>query len=101
MKKIFFKILGIVLSLIICYQHFSYASTILHDPIEKSRPIAFTVGFILVVILVISAISFFALKSIIKKQNKSGYDTGTLDNSNNKKIEKKKILLNLSFIFVL
>ena len=97
MKKIFFNILGLVLSLIICYQHFSYASTILHDPIEESRPIAFTVGFILVVILVISAISFFALKSIIKKQNKSGYDTGTLDNSNNKKIEKKKNIV--EFIF--
>ena len=97
MKKIFFKILGIVLSLIICYQHFSYADVVVVDQIEESRPIAFIVGLILVVVLVISAISFFALKSTVKKQNKSGYDTGTLDNLNNKKIEKKKNIV--EFIF--
>ena len=100
MKKIFLKILGVVLSLIICYQHFSYADFIDHsivDPIEESKPIAFIFGFILVVILVISAISFFALKSTVKKQNKFGYDKETLVNSNNEKIEKKKNTI--EFIF--
>lgn len=99
MKKIFFKILGIVLSLIICYQHFSYADLIVPiiDPIEESKPIAFRVGFILVVVLVISAISFFVLKSTVKKQNKSGYDTEALADSNNEKIEKKKNTI--GFIF--
>ena len=89
MKKFSKRIIEIVFILILSYQQFSYADIIIeeirHDPVANFRPIAFLIGFIGVIVLLISAISFFCLKGTVKKQNISEYDC-----ENFKDIEKKK-----------
>lgn len=87
MKKILGRILGIISVLILGYQQFCYADVISIEPIDEFRPIAFFIGFIGVVVLIITAISFLSLNATIKKQNEIGQ---SVDSENNEKIEKKK-----------
>lgn len=87
MKKNSGRILGIISVLILGYQQFCYADLITIEPIDEFRPIAFLIGFIGVIVLIITAISFFTLKSTIRKQNETGQ---SLESENNEKIEKKK-----------
>ena len=89
MKKILTRILGIIFVLVIGYQQVCYA-----DVIDTSdvlfTPLAFLVGFIGVIVLVVSAISFFALKSTVNKQNGVDYDKEKLNSLSEEEITKKK-----------
>lgn len=87
MKRILGKILGIISVLILGYQQFCYADVISIEPIDEFRPIAFLIGFIGIIVLIITAISFFTLKSTVRKKSEAGYGFG---NDDNEKIEKKK-----------
>lgn len=90
MKKFLGRIFGMISILILGYQQFCYADLITIEPIEpidEFRPIAFLIGFIGVIVLIITAISFFTLKSTVRKQSETGYSFG---NDDNEKIEKKK-----------
>lgn len=97
MKKNFRRISGIILMLFLYYQQFSYA-VIITNPVEELifnvyyyfKPIALLIGFISVIVLMISALSFFSLKSTIKKQNMPGYDSENLVTLNSEDIEKKQ-----------
>ena len=84
MKKILERIFGIALILILGYQQFCYADMMATEPIDLFQPLAFFIGFIVVVVLVITAISYFAFKSTIRKQSVTG------NNLNNQEIEEKK-----------
>ena len=87
MKKFLKRILGIISVLIIGYQQFCYADVVVIEPIDEFRPIAFLIGFIGVIVLIITSISFFALKSTIKKQSEPEFN---FENANDEKIEKKQ-----------
>ena len=90
MKKIIRKILGMTLTLIFSYQVFSYADVILIEPIDKFKPIALLIGFIGVIVLVVSTISFFALKAKIKRQKNSENDKEEINSLSEEEIAKKK-----------
>ncbi len=90
MKKVLTKILVTIFVLIIGYQQFSYADVVVIDSAFYFAPIAFLAGFIGVIVLVISAISFFSLKMTVKKQNMVDYDREKLAILNKEEIEKKK-----------
>lgn len=91
MKKFFKRTLGISSVLILGYQQFCYADVISTSPTEiLFVPLTFLVGFIGVIILIISAISFFSLKATVKKQNTPGYDNEKLSTLSLEEIEKKK-----------
>lgn len=87
MKKILRKIVGIIFVLILEYKQFCYADVISIEPGERFMPIAFVIGFIGVIVLITTAISFLELKATIRKQNETGQNS---DNENNEKIEKEK-----------
>lgn len=89
MKKFLERTLGIISILILGYQKFCYADLIVSDPVDDSKPIVFLVGFIGIIILIISAISFFSLKATIKKQNMLGFDSEKLKGLSADEIEKK------------
>ena len=91
MKKFVGRILGIISVLIFGYQQFCYADVISTSPTEiLFVPLTFLLGFIGVIILIISAISFFSLKATIKKQTMIGYDNEKLATISTEEIEKKK-----------
>ena len=90
MKKIIRKILGMTLTLIFSYQVFSYADVILIEPIDKFKPITLLIGFIGVIVLVVSTISFFALKAKIKRQKNSENDKEEINSLSEEEIAKKK-----------
>ena len=71
MKKFIGRILGIISVLIFGYQQFCYADVVYPSSTETIF-ISFTylLGFIRVIILLISAISFFSLKETVKNQKK-------------------------------
>ena len=83
MKRILERIFGIALILILGYQQFCYADVVSINPIDEFRPIAFFIGFIAIVIFIITAISSLALKSTTKKENVS-------INENELEIEEKQ-----------
>lgn len=91
MKKFFKRILGIISVLILGYQQFCYADVISTSPTEiLFVPLTFLVGFIGVIILIVSAISFFSLRATVKKQNTHDYDSEKLSTISTEEIEKKK-----------
>lgn len=91
MKKFVGRILGIISVLIFGYQQFCYADVISTSPTEiLFVPLTFLLGFIGVIILVISAISFFSLKATVKKQSMPEYDSEKLTTLTSEEIEKKK-----------
>ena len=90
MKKVLTKILVTIFVLIIGYQQFSYADMVVNDSEIYFIPIVFLVGFIGVIVLIISAISFFSLKITVKKQNMVEYEGKKLATINKEEIEKKK-----------
>ena len=85
MKKTLIKIMGIILILILDYQQFSYADVVVIEPIDVFRPISVLIAFIGVIVLIVTAISFFALKSAIKK----GEDS-EITGLNDEEIKKKR-----------
>lgn len=89
MKKFLKRIVGIFLILILGYQQFSYADVIVDQPIDLFLPIAFLLGFIVVIILVVSAISFFILKSTV--------ENGDMKEANTKKVN---IFLNIIYMCI-
>ncbi len=103
MKKVLTKILVTIFVLIIGYQQFSYADVVVIDSAFYFAPIAFLAGFIGVIVLVISAISFFSLKMTVKKQNMVDYDREKLATLNKEEIEKKenKILIILYIVEII
>lgn len=91
MKKFVGRILGIISVLILGYQQFCYADVISTSPTEiLFVPLTFLLGFIGVIVLIISAISFFSLKATIKKQSTIGYDNEKQSTISTEEIEKKK-----------
>lgn len=89
MRKFLERIFGIISILILGYQQFCYADVIVSDPVDDIKPVVFLVGFIEIIILIISAISFFSLKATIKKQNMPGFDSEKLKVFSADEIEKK------------
>lgn len=89
MKKIIGKILGIIFVLILGYQQFSYADVVSTEELYF-EPLAFLLGFIGVIILIISAISFLCLKVTVKKQTMQEYNNENSKTLSTQKIEKKK-----------
>ena len=91
MKKIFKRILGIIFVLILGYQQFCYADSIVPSTSEiLFAPLTFLLCLIVVIVLIIFAISFFCLKATVKKQRMQGNDSEKLDALSQEKIEKKK-----------
>ena len=84
MKKYFERIIGIIIVLIIGYQQFCYADVIDINPIVYFIPIFFFIGFIGIIVLITTAISYFLLIAISRKQNEA---KNVLDNE---EIEREK-----------
>ena len=102
MKKFLERILGIISVLIFRYQQFCYADVITIDPVEEIKPIAFLIGFIGVIILIISAISYFCLKATIKKQDKQKDDNENSKVCGSEKIENKnKLIQKIIYVLVI
>lgn len=89
MQRFLRKVLEMVSILIVGYQQFCYADVIVNDPVDDIKPIIFLIGFIGIIILIISAISFFSLKATIKKQNTPGFDSEKLKTISTEEFEKK------------
>ncbi len=91
MKKFCKRILGIITVLVLGYQQFSYADVISTYSTQIGFvSLTFLVGFIGVIILIISAISFFSMKATVKKQSMPEYDRQKLKTLSPEGIEKKK-----------
>lgn len=92
MKKFVERILGIILILVLGYQQFCYADMIDTPSTAELlfEPITFLVCLIGVIILIISAISFFSLKATVKKQNMVEHDSNKSKTLSSEEIEKKK-----------
>ena len=99
MKKFFLRILGIFSILILGYQQFCYADVMPTTSEILFVPITFLVGFIGVIILLISAISFFSLKATVRKQNIPEYDSDKLKKISSEEIENKKNKIQRRFYF--
>ena len=95
MKKFIGRIIGIISVLILGYQQFCYADMIGYEPIDNFTPYAYLIGFIGVIVLVISAISFFILKSTVKKQSIPEYGNEKLNTVNSEKLEKNKNIIQI------
>ena len=89
MKRFLRKVLEMVSILIVGYQQFCYADVIVNDPVDDIKPIIFLIGFIGIIILIISAISFFSLKATIKKQNTPEFDSEKSKTISTEEFEKK------------
>lgn len=90
MKRIIKRILGIILILVLCYQQFSYADVVVtYDTIDYIMPIILLIGFIGIIVLMITAISFFCLKASVKKQNISSYNDILAEKKKKDKIERR------------
>lgn len=89
MKRFLRKVLEMVSILIVGYQQFCYADLIVNDPVDDIKPIIFLIGFIGIIILIISAISFFSLKATIKKQNTPEFDSEKSKTISTEEFEKK------------
>jgi len=89
MKKVLGKIVGIILGWILVYPQFCYADVV--DTIDITfTTVPFLIGFIGVIILLVSAISFFCLKATVKKQNMPDYVGEKTDILDTEEIEKRK-----------
>ena len=100
MKRFLGKILGIFSILIIGFQHFCYADVIA-SPTEILFPVAlpFLIGFIFVIGLIISAISFFSIKATVKKQNLPESESKKSKILSPEEIEKKKNKIH-NFVYI-
>lgn len=89
MKQRFKKILGVLFALILVSSKFAYADVV---PIGVEsiiyKPWEFLIGFICIIILVISAISYLNLKATIKMQKLPGTDESLFISE--EKIKRKK-----------
>lgn len=87
MKRIIKRILGIILTLILGYQQFLYADVVTYE--SYVMPTISLIGFIGIIVLMITAISFFCLKASVKKQNISSYNDILAEKKKRDKIERR------------
>ena len=96
MNKIFRKIIAIISILILWYPQFCYADLISEEEVAVTG-ITYLFEFISVIILIISAISFFSLKATVKNKIINDYDNKKSDTISSEEIEKRKNKLQKKF----
>lgn len=75
MKRILKRISAMVAFLIGMFQNFCFADVIVSDPTDYITPVWFGVIIIGVIVIIISLISFFSLKSMVKREEKNDYNS--------------------------
>ena len=97
MKKYFERIIGIIIVFIIGYQHFCYADVVMMDVDFYIESLFFLIGIIGVIVLLITSVSFLALKTSMKDKKIAGKP---FDDENTEKIKKKEeTIQGIFFIF--